>query len=92
MLESIMNILYDVDIEGLAEMGCPEDEYIHEAKCIMDYMNGYKDIKEVTVQQLMLRVGCIFRDSFMLEDENPFDRYDVDDLIEIAEKVIALYK
>lgn len=92
MLESIMNILYDVDLEGLAEMYCPEDEYSYEANCIMNYMDGYKDIKEVTVQQLMLRVGCIFKNSFMLEDENPFDRYDVNDLTEIAKRVIALYK
>ena len=35
-VNEINEILYDYDIEGLADLGCPEDEYMNEAKMVFE--------------------------------------------------------
>ena len=46
-VNEINEILYDYDIEGLADLGCPEDEYMNEAKMVFENINANMTVEEV---------------------------------------------
>ena len=46
-VNEINEILYDYDIEGLADLGCPEDEYYDEAELILKHINADMTVEEV---------------------------------------------
>ena len=46
-VNEINEILYDYDIEGLADLGCPEDEYMNEAELVLKHINVDMTVEEV---------------------------------------------
>ena len=46
-VNEISKVMFDYDIEGLADLGCPEDEYDSEAKMVFEYINVDMTIEEV---------------------------------------------
>ena len=46
-VNEISKVLYDFDIEGLADLGCPEDEYYDEAELILKHINADMTVEEV---------------------------------------------
>ena len=46
-VNEISKVLYDFDMEGLADLGCPEDEYYDEAELILKHINADMTVEEV---------------------------------------------
>ena len=46
-VNEISKVLYDFDIEGLADLGCPEDEYYDEAELVLKHINADMTVEEV---------------------------------------------
>ena len=46
-VNEISKVMFDYDIEGLADLGCPKDEYDSEAKMVFENINVDMTIEEV---------------------------------------------
>ena len=46
-VNEISKVMFDYDIEGLADLGCPEDEYNSEAKMVFENINANMTVEEV---------------------------------------------
>ena len=46
-VNEISKVMFDFDIEGLADLGCPEDEYNSEAKMVFENINANMTVEEV---------------------------------------------
>lgn len=46
-VNEISKVMFDYDIEGLADLGCPEDEYDSEAELVLKHINADMTVKEV---------------------------------------------
>ena len=46
-VNEISKVMFDYDIEGLADLGCPEDEYYDEAELVLKHINADMTVEEV---------------------------------------------
>ena len=46
-VNEISKVLYDFDMEGLADLGCPENEYDDEAELVLKHINADMTVEEV---------------------------------------------
>ena len=46
-VNEISKVMFDYDIEGLADLGCPEDEYYDEAELVLKHINADMTIEEM---------------------------------------------
>ena len=46
-VNEISEVMFDYDIEGLADLGCPKDEYNSEAKMVFENINANMTVEEV---------------------------------------------
>ncbi len=46
-VNEISKVMFDYDIEGLADLGCPEDEYNSDAKMVFENINANMTVEEV---------------------------------------------
>ncbi len=65
----INSILIQADIEGLIELGAPEDEYEDEAAQIAAAISTFKD-NELTRDTMLALVVVVWMKSFDLDDES----------------------
>lgn len=77
-VNEINNILYDYDIEGLADLGCPEDEYINEAELINKNINN--KMSNVEIANIC---KDIFNQSFMTN-------YSTETFINISNEILKI--
>ena len=77
-VNEISKVLYDFDMEGLADLGCPEDEYYDEAELILKHINA-----DMTVEEVADVCMQVYNDMFF-----PF--YSVEQFIEMAEEILRI--
>ena len=46
-VNEISKVMFNYDIEGLADLGCPEDEYYDEAELVLKHINADMTVEEV---------------------------------------------
>ena len=46
-VNEISKVMANYDIEGLADLGCPEDEYYDEAELVLKHINADMTVEEV---------------------------------------------
>ena len=79
-VNEISKVLYDFDMEGLADLGCPEDEYYDEAELILKHINA-----DMTVEEVADVCMQVYNDMFF-----PF--HNVEQFIEMAEEILEIIK
>jgi hypothetical protein len=77
-VNEISKVLYDFDIEGLADLGCPKDEYMNEAELILKYINA-----DMTVEEVADICRVVYNNMFF-----PF--HSIEQFIEIAEEILKI--
>ena len=77
-VNEISKVLYDFDMEGLADLGCPEDEYYDEAELILKHINA-----DMTVEEVADVCMQVYNEMFF-----PF--HSVEQFIEIAEEILRI--
>ena len=77
-VNEISKVLYDFDIEGLADLGCPEDEYYDEAELVLKHINA-----DMTVEEVADVCMQVYNDMFF-----PF--YSVEQFEDIAEEILRI--
>ena len=77
-VNEINEILYDYDIEGLADLGCPEDEYMNEAKMVFENINA-----NMTVEEVANICRVVYSQMF-------FGNYNLNQFIGLAEEILKI--
>lgn len=77
-VNEISKVLYDFDIEGLADLGCPEDEYDSEAELINKNINA-----DMTVEEVADVCRDIFNQSFIAN-------YSTETFINISNEILKI--
>ena len=79
-VNEISKVLYDFDMEGLADLGCPEDEYYDEAELILKHINA-----DMTVEEVADVCMQVYNDMFF-----PF--YSIEQFEDMAEEILEIIK
>jgi hypothetical protein len=86
--EQINKILQELDIEGLLELGAPEDEYEDEAKQIANEIAAIKKLNETILVEKIIELWS--------ENFGPFDENDIQNRMReferLSEEILKLAK
>lgn len=77
-VNEISKVMFDYDIEGLADLGCPEDEYDSEAELLFNNI-----VDEMTVEEMAGLCKQVY-DCMFLSNHN------VEQFIGMAEKILKI--
>ena len=77
-VNEISKVMFDYDIEGLADLGCPEDEYYDEAELVLKHINADMTVEEVA------DVCRVVYDEMFIPD------HDIEEFIEIASEILKI--
>ena len=77
-VNEISKVMFDYDIEGLADLGCPEDEYDSEAKIVFENINA-----NMTVEEVANICRVVYSQMF-------FGNYNLNQFIGMAEEILKI--
>ena len=79
-VNEISKVMFNYDIEGLACLGCPENEYDDEAELVLKHINA-----DMTVEEVADVCMQVYNEMFF-----PF--HSVEQFIEMAEEILEIIK
>ena len=77
-VNEISKVMFDYDIEGLADLGCPEDEYDSEAELLFNNI-----IDEMTVEEMAGLCKQVYDCMFL-------SNHSVEQFIGMAEEILKI--
>ena len=77
-VNEISKIMFDYDIEGLADLGCPEDEYDSEAELLFNNI-----VDEMTVEEMAGLCKQVYDCMFL-------SNHSIEQFIEMAEEILKI--
>lgn len=77
-VNEISKVMFDYDIEGLADLGCPEDEYDSEAELLFNNI-----IDDMTVEEMAGLCKQVYDCMFL-------SNHSVEQFIEMAEEILKI--